>query len=43
MSAEVCGCLGCRASAELVIDHDDLGRRVVCPEHAVGYRVVERV
>lgn len=42
-SDRYCGALGCRSSASLIIDHPDHGRRTVCPDHAVGYDVVERL
>lgn len=39
----ICGCAGCTSEALLRIAHEDHGRLVVCPEHAVGHTVVERL
>lgn len=38
-----CGALGCRADADVVIDHPDHGSRTVCHECAGGYDVIDHV
>jgi len=43
LKTPLCGCFGCDAVAEYVIDHPKHGERVVCPDHAEGYEVVDDV
>ena len=38
-----CGALGCRETADVVIETDEHGQRTVCEGHAAGEEVVRDV
>lgn len=38
--SKFCGCAGCLASADVVVEHPDHGQRVVCEGHVGGLEVI---
>lgn len=41
--SEICGCAGCLAGADVVVEHPDHGERVVCSDHVGNLEVVADV